>query len=80
MHGPRSNIGSSFKPSLNRVSRASANLSNIREESMEMTEDRQTGDDTYHDLRTNDFEDDEDEDDMAEWDEEATLVALLENE
>lgn len=78
-------MGSTSKLTLNRVPRAMANLSNIREESAELGGDRQKLDDTYRDLRTNDFreddnDEDEDNDDLAEWDEEATLVALLENE
>lgn len=57
------------------------NLSRIREESTELEGFR---DDTYRDLQTNDLPGDEEkddfedvDDDVAEWDEESTLVALL---
>ena len=77
----RSNIGSTSKLTLNRVPRASANLSNIREVSSDLGEDRRKPADIYRNPRTNDFqEDDSDEDDIGNWDEEATLVALLDNE
>lgn len=69
------------------LSRANAvresNLSRIREESTELEGFRE---DTYRDLHTNNLRNDDDDDaedvddDVAEWDEESTLVALLDSE
>ncbi|KZP21220.1 hypothetical protein FIBSPDRAFT_1044378 [Athelia psychrophila] len=60
------------------------NLSDIREESTELEVFR---DDNYRDLHTNSLPGDDEEfdfedvdDDVAEWDEESTLVALLDSE
>lgn len=64
------------------------NLSNIREESTELEGDRRRQDTSYRALNptqadnSHQLEDDfeEEEDDMAEWDEESTLVAMMHNE
>lgn len=60
-------------------------MSYIREESAEVDDSRGLREDTYRDLHTNDMvdredEDQSDDDDVAEWDEESTLVALLDYE
>lgn len=81
IHRSRPNIGSTSKLTLDRISRTTGNLSDIREASSELGEDRQKPDDTYRHLCTDDIqENDSDEDDIGDWDEEATLVALLDNE
>ena len=66
----------------------SGDLSRIREDSAEVEESRghRHRDETYRDLHTNDLSDNEEEglndadEDVAEWDEESTLVALLDSE
>jgi hypothetical protein len=70
-------------PSYNRFRKA-ANLSKTREESPEV--DARQRDDSYRDFHSNEFVegkqdyDNEDEDDIAEWDEESTIVAMLHDE
>jgi hypothetical protein len=53
---------------------------------MDQEDDTRLRDEDYREFQTNDFVeeeqgyDSEDEDDMADWDEETTLVAMLHNE
>ncbi|KAF7975846.1 hypothetical protein HWV62_8417 [Athelia sp. TMB] len=66
----------------------SGDLSRIREDSAEVEESRghRHRDETYRDLHTNDLSENEEkeldgaDEDVAEWDEESTLVALLDSE
>lgn len=72
-------------PSYNRFAPATGNLSNIQEENMEPEGSSKLRDEVYRNFHTNTFQDDdfdgtEDEDDMADWDEESTLVAMLHDE
>lgn len=79
--GPKGRPLSSY----NRFGQATGNLSNIREESVELEGGSRLRDEVYRDFHTNTFQDNEyndteDEDDMADWDEESTLVAMLHDE
>jgi hypothetical protein len=72
-------------PAYNRFGQATGNLSNIREESVELEDSNKLRDEVYRDFHSNTFQDDEyddteDEGDMADWDEESTLVAMLHDE
>lgn len=73
-------------PAYNRFGQATGHLSNIREESVDFEGSRlPPGDEVSRDynsntLREDEYNDIEDEDDMADWDEESTLVAMLHDE
>jgi hypothetical protein len=73
-------------PSFSRFGPVKANLDKIHEESSDQGVDTRLRDETYREFHTNEFvevqQDDEteDEDDMADWDEETTVVAMLQNE
>lgn len=74
-------------PSQSRFDQEISNLSGAREESFNKEDiTGRARDDTYREFHTNDNEDnqqdseDEDSDDLANWDEESTLVAMLDSE
>jgi len=81
-NGPRNR----HLPSFSRFGQATANLSKIREESLDQEDDARMRDEAYHEFHTNELveeqhnHDSEDEDDIADWDEETTLVAMMDNE
>jgi hypothetical protein len=73
-------------PSFSRFRPVKANLDKVHEESLDHGVDKRLRDEAYREFYTNEFvevqQDDEteDEDDMADWDEETTIVAMLQNE